>query len=774
MRTLAALFDAHRPWVALALVALTLVAGFGVSRATFDDNLRNLFRADDDAVDLLEDVYEEFGGYDGDVLLLARAPDVFEPAPLRALQDAADRAAGVEGVESVVSARDISAPGSALGTRSLLPAPDADLEERDAAKRAALDHPLVAGRLISRDTTTAMVIARIARERTGVSELRDPVADLRAIAREVGAAQGVEMGVTGVPVVRVDAIDTLVREQKRFLAIGTLAGMLVALAIFRRLAPVLVVTAGALLGVVWTVGLLGLVGEPVNAVSSVIPTIVLVVGFTDGVHLLHEARRGIASGASPREAAREALATVGPACLFAALTTGIGFASLTLARLEVIQRFGVAAAVGAMLTFVTVNTAVPLLCSAPPLARRLVGSSSREPNVWERATRSAGPVLFRRARLFAGAGIALTIGVAAGALTTQPNSSLAESLPQHSPAVQWLHRADDAFGGVLRVIAVVESEDPDQHVVAARREIERVADVMRAEQALTEPFTVFDLLSLVPVEQPDPVKLTLLSAAAPQLVSHYLDPEGKRTLVVSAVPDVGMAQLEPTFQRLMAGLREIDEETPAVSVALTGDPIAIGRNSNRMIGDLSRSLGVAGVIIFVVISASLRSFRLGLISVIPNVLPLVSATALLALLGWPFNVTAIVSLCVCLGIAVDDSIHFLSRYQIERSRGASTEEAIQHALEVVGAALAATTAVLVLGGGAPALSDMPILRTFGVLLATGLTTAFLADVLFLPALVACFDRGTGRGEGRGATGAPRDAGVASEAAERGPGSSGDS
>jgi len=764
------LLDAHRPAVAVVVVLATLVAGASLTRLRFDDNLRNLFRASDRSVELLEEVYAQFGGFDGDVLLLVRAPDLFAPEPLRAMWDLAARAREVEGVESVLTPADLPAPGSADRETSLMPEPGADEATRAAAKRAAIEHPVTGGRLVSLDGTTGMVVARIARERSDIRDLREPVSDLRAMATEVSAAREVEIGITGVPVVRVDAIETLLREQGRFIGIGMGVGALVALVVFRRAVPVLIATAAAGTGALWTGAAFALAGEEINALTSVVPTIVLLVGFADAVHLLHEAKRGRAAGLGPREAAKRSLATVGPACLLASVTTAVGFGSLTLAELDAIQQFGVSAAVGALLTFVAVNTIVPLLCSTGVLGGRLGPERSLTQAWWDGLAGWGTPVLMRRARLVTGCGLVLAVALAVLTSTVRADTSLTEALPRDSEAVRWLHRADEAFGGVLRVIALVEWEgeagvtDPE-----VRGVMEAVEEAFAGAGDLTRPFSVFDLLSLVPLEGPEGLRLRLLSGAAPELVEHYYRADLNRALVVSAVPDAGMARLEPTFDALEAALREIGEAHAGVRVALTGDPIAIGRNSARMVRDLARSLGFAGLVIFGVIAVALGSLRLGVVSVVPNALPILAATGLLGATGLPLNPTAVVALCVCLGIAVDDTIHYLARYRLERARrGVGPWEATRRSLAAVGGALGTTTAVLILGSGATALSEMPILWTFGVLLMAGLGAAFVADVVVLPAMVAWLDSvhpiardGEGRRGGAGGRG-PRESGGSGE------------
>ena len=164
-----------------------------------------------------------------------------------------------------------------------------------------------------------------------------------------------------------------------------------------------------------------------------------------------------------------------------------------------------------------------------------------------------------------------------------------------------------------------------------------------------------------------------------------------------------------------------------------------------MIVDLSRSLALAALVIFAVISMSYRSVRFGLLSLLPNTLPLVCAAAVLWLHGGALELAAVTTFSVCLGIAVDDTIHLISRYCVERRKTQDMHDAVRRAAGKVGAALTVTTLTLVGGFGSGLLSELPAMRLFSLLACVALATALAADVLVLPALILCFG---GRREAR--------------------------
>ena len=224
--------------------------------------------------------------------------------------------------------------------------------------------------------------------------------------------------------------------------------------------------------------------------------------------------------------------------------------------------------------------------------------------------------------------------------------------------------------------------------------------------------------------------------------------------MTAQVPNDGAATLEHHLKPLEARIGEIENRHPGYSIHVTGTVVAAARNMRSFIGNLGMSLAVASVIIFVVLTVAFRSLRLGLISIVPNALPLLVTAAGLVLLGYPLQITSALTFSLCLGLAVDDTIHVMMRYrqltaEMNMSRTASGEAfcsdaesghewAIRETINQVGPALAITTAILVSGFAAMLISPMPGIQMFSLLGCIILLTAFVGDLVILPAILFVF------------------------------------
>ena len=173
---------------------------------------------------------------------------------------------------------------------------------------------------------------------------------------------------------------------------------------------------------------------------------------------------------------------------------------------------------------------------------------------------------------------------------------------------------------------------------------------------------------------------------------------------------------------------------------MSGEPIWRWRDLFQIVTDLIASLGSAAIVIFGVMGIAYRSLRIGLISVIPNLIPLAASATWMAITGQPLEIVGVCAFTVCLGIAVDDTIHFLSRYREELRLTTDHNLAIERAFQGVGTGMIMTTVVLVAGFSSVLTSDTRDHRIFASLGIITLVAALLCDLFMLPALLAHFDR----------------------------------
>ncbi len=628
----------------------------------------------------------------------------------------------------------------------LLPNKNASQRKFDAAQAKALKNPFIKGVMMAEDLKTLVFLVNYDRlflesDEQAISGLREAAEDAAGVYPDVK----MKFSVTGGVPIWLTAMKSHDANQFWFQAVGYGMIALMSLILFRGFMSVLIVSLAPIMGVFWTMGYVNFLGYENNPFMEVIlPILVSLVGLTDGVHLMVTTRKLRATGLETIEASRTALAQVGLACALTSLTTAIGFGSLILADHRYIQQFGVSCVIGVVLCFVAVVTVIPLACSSWMGRNVHVGieKSLVDQNL-DRISTVVAWVLPRKKSISVIA-IVSTVLLVGVSLTLRPDERLASSMPASSEAAIAFAKLDRAMGGLERSKVMIswkypDSESQDAQQMTARHVavIKEANELLQKEPLIGYPLSIVEMIDSMPGEGDTVTRSTLLELLPPSLKQTFFRPYERQAEIVFRVQDLGISKYGPVFERVQEGLLEIEKRHPEYRLSLSGDAVWRWQNLYQIVVDLAASLGTATVIIFVVLSLVYRSLRIGLISLVPNLFPLAVAGGYLVVTGQPLEIVTVCAFTVCLGIAVDDTIHFLTRYQEEQQRGDSID-AIKRAFSSVGTALIMTTIVLVTGFSTVLFSDSRDHFMFAAMGAITLSAALFADLVFLPALLSWF------------------------------------
>lgn len=736
-----------RKWIAIALVGLiSLVSGLG----HYDEQIvLSLFQKDttESEVEEADDEEEEEVAVsplrlDGaDAILVIESEDFFTPESAEALRVVADELNSLEQVGGLLWI-DRMPPLNIFGLlQPLLPrsrAPDAVFEN---AREKALEHPLVGGQLLSPDGKTMIMLVFF--DWRYVLNNADATTEISKTAeRAVEAFEGNDFRfrVTGWAPGAVASIEHHESNSIKFQLVGYGLCLVLALFLFRGPRAVVVVTLAPVFGVFWTTGFIQYLGYDRNGlVIVVVPVLVSLVALTDSVHLVVQIRRLRSEGLGRLEATREAVKKVGLACFLTSLTTAIGFGSLVLADSEAVQEFGISAVFGVALSFIAIVTLIPLATSTW-LGTKI--QEGQENGLVDRNLTKISPLIegvLRRPGLFSILGIVSTIGLSILAMRLEPDYRIADSMPEQSEAAKAMAHLDKAFRGIEFVeVRVKWGDEVASDSPEILRLVTRIDELLSTEELIGQPLSIRNLIDALPGTGPPKERMPMIDLLPPQVKLAFYDPEKRQAKVQFRVRDLGIASYGPVYERLEAGLETIGEEFEAFELSLRGSAINRWENVYQIVVDLFRSLGVASLIIFFVLTFVYRSIRIGLVSLVPNLFPLAMAGAWLAVAGYNLEIVMVCNFTVCLGIAVDDTIHFLTRYQQERRETSDESLAIRRAFIGVGSALIMTTIVLMAGFSGVLFSDSRDHQIFAIMGIITIAMALFADLVFLPALLKKF------------------------------------
>jgi predicted RND superfamily exporter protein len=680
---------------------------------------------------------------DADAVLVVHSPSdqFFTSRGARALRHVVEELDARDHIQSVLWMDRVPVLNIFGLNEPLLPRGHASERRFAAARERAVAHPLVGGQLLSSDGRTLLLL--ITFDWLFIEADDDCISGLRQIAEQAASAYpDVELTfqVTGRVPIFLTVMKAHDENQLKYQIIGYGMVALMALVLFRGLRAVVIVSLAPSVGVFWSLGMLRFFEFHANPFNDVVlPVLLSLVGLTDGVHLMVEIRRRSAAGLPPREAARAAVRQVGLACVLTALTTAVGFGSLSLAQHEIVREFGWSCVIGVVLTFLAVILVIPLACCTP-LGRRVhVG---HEKGLIDRNLNRVGGVIefvLARPRAFSRLAIAATLLLTLVALTLRPDERLANVMPEDAEAAVAFRQMDEAFGGLemssvdVMWTGAVPSDSPEVLVV-----ISEVDELLGSEELIGHPLSIVNFLDALPGEGPPGERMSLLELLPPPLKRAFYTPEHRTALISFRVQDLGIARYGPVFERVQAGLDRIAAEHPAFTLRLSGDAVWRWQNLHQIVVDLGASLGSESIIILLVLTLAFRSIRIGLISIVPNLFPLGVTAAYLVATGQPLEIVSVCAFTVSLGIAVDDTIHFLTRFQEERPHTTDDAEAIRRAFTGAGTGMLMTTVVLVAGFATVAFSGMRDQRIFATMGGLTLIAALFGDLILLPGLLLRF------------------------------------
>jgi len=741
-----------------ALLCLLVVAGWQARRLEFDFSPQRVFVSTDEEYRFLERLHRVFGRDDSRLLVHVRAQDVFSREAVDYLFGLHDALVAIDGVAAVDDmANAVVVRGGSLAPTLLMPRDSDDLE---AVRSLALSQPLFAGRLVTADSGATLISVSIADDRMDYDALAPIVNAVLTTVESRRRPPGLYAEVIGIPLARVLLVDRLTADQLSFLPLCLVLFFVVLWILFRDLRAVLVPLAAVLVSLIFTAALLAATGEPINIINNVLPTLLFVIGVSDAIHLVARYRQELVARVEQSRALEITVSRLGVACLLTSVTTAVGFASLAVSRLDILRRFGLYAAAGVLICYVITVVLVPIVLSylAPALGGRSRSVNARIERI---ATLTAAFATRRRGVVLVAAAI-LVAGSLALASRVEVENSLFDSFPDDDPLVEANRQLEADFPGIIPFTIAVEWE-PGTEVLSPKvlRYLAELSHFLESRDEIGGVLSIVDVLeelnAATHLGDPDWRRLPQSSEEAQRLLAilevtdsaslaRLYSAEERLLRITGTTGDIGSSALGRVAEVIEARLRADSgrQRELGLRCVLSGDgPVGSGA-VDRLIGDMFRSLFVAFAVIFVIMIAVLGSVRTAAISMILNVFPLVLTLGVMGLIGLDLQVPTVIVFSVALGLAVDDTIHFMVRFK-EEWRAETTSDldsryrvSIEKTLRGTGQAIFATSVLLAAGYSVLLFSRFPITQKFGIGMLITVTGALIGDLLILPACLAAF------------------------------------
>ncbi|PCI41240.1 MAG: hypothetical protein COB46_04380 [Rhodospirillaceae bacterium] len=744
-------------WIAAALtVVIAIALGSGVTQLSFNADYRVFFPKDDPQITSLDNIHQKFSK--SDTLLFVLKPkngDVFTQDVMTAISDLTERAWKLPSsyrVDSLTNYQHIQTSGDVINIDDLLPNP-AELtpEKLVELKKIATEAPELVGILLARDNGATGVLVTLQLPES------DPMAVVAAnnAARkliEYFSAQyaDIDIALTGLAAIGAAYPEATQKDMETLTPLMYLIILILATITLRSIGAMLIVLLVLTLSTVGALGIAGWLDVLLTPPSGLTPTIILVIAVADVVHIILASQRCRALTEGKKEAVIMGIKqTIGPITI-TSFTTAIGFLSLQFSASEPYRDLGLLAAIGAILAWAIALGIVPALAplTALKLNSRLVGFSIFSKTV---------PFLLRNPkRTF----LCLGIGFILSALPItliEINDRIVENFDKSLTIRQDTDFTLDHLTGIYRLEVAVGSRsdsgvsDPqyleflDQFGVwlRSRSEVLHVNiltdSVKRLTQAMHEGAPEAYRLPKNPDLAAQILLLYEMSLPYGLSMTDRVDISGTSSRVVATLGALDTKELR-TFKEVTDAWLSRNSPDAVTASPATGEAIVFAYLSHTNISHMMWGVGFALAVVSLVIIVALKNFKLGILSILPNVAPFVVMFGIWGIFRGEIN-TAAANVCVvAYGLVVDATIHILYDYNRRRSVALSPPDvAMAETISAIGPALFINSIILALGFCVLALSSFKMNADLGILAAITITIAFILDIIMLPPLIVFFD-----------------------------------
>lgn len=753
MRPIADFILAYPRTLLTGILLITIASLYPASQIDTDFNLEGFFPTNAPTIEEYRRLSEEFGRDDNVIALAFEVSDVFSRDVLTDLASLTNQLENIHNIAEVNSIWNVSQLRDADGmlqTDPYFEGFDWNSSEADASlaviRQEMLRNPFIVNLLVNKSATVTAIYLELDDSVNSYVVRSQVIRDMQQILSTY--SNRYDFRITGIPFFRNMYVDMLNREIIMYISLSSVLIIGLLWGLFRNLRGILIPISIVWLTILFTVAFIVLTGGYFEILSSSIAPILLCVGVADSIHLLSKYQDNRLNGLTPGSALRDTIIVLGSATLLTSITTAIGFATLVTSNVIPMKRFGLYTAAGVIIAFLITIFLLPTLL---PYFKDTDSQTGKQHTVHQflgRLLRYIHKFSFVHHKAIVIATLLISIVFAFGATKLKVNGKIFDDVGPSQQVMQDSQFFTDKLtpqfplefvidtgisNGALSPQLLREIVDFEAWLTTFD-EIERttslttlIAEIHRAmapEDALVNPIPSDPQL----IAQ----YMFLLELSDADAASRLVDFNYQTVRLASNVKDVGSWRVNQIRQEIMVWL---EDKFPDETISISGTSILVADLTDNIVRSLSSSILLAILFISLIMAWLFRDIRLVIISIMPNIIPLIIAAGTMGYFGVDIKPSTAVIFTIAFGIAVDDSIHYLARLRIEAARVANLHQAIAITTEKTGRAIVLTSIILLVGFGTLATSAFTSTMLMGALTSLTILTALLADLFFLPAIL---------------------------------------
>ena len=561
-----------------------------------------------------------------------------------------------------------------------------------------------------------------------------------------------DVRVSGMPYIRTLNAQNIVDEIGLFVLGATLITSIIFFLFFRSFRATFISLAVVAIGVMWAFGILGWLRYEITVLTALIPPLIIVIGVPNCIFLINKYQQEFAKHKNQAKSLQRVISKIGNATMMTNLTTASGFATFILTNSKILKEFGIVASINIISIFLLSLLIIPIVYSfmESPNKKHLKHLKNKAVDFF--VSWMEHKVRKKRINVYLVSLFGLIIGIT-GIYQIKISGSIIEDMPKSADFFKDILFFDDSFNGIVPLEIWVDSKREKGIVKPATlNRINRLHKTIEEIPELAPPLSVVNAVKYakqafyngnpnyysLPTSQENSFIYPYLNKSNNNnslLLSGYVDSTGQFGRITTYMKDIKTERMEKIEADLIESINKIFPEE-RYGVKITGKSLLFLKGTKYLIKNLILSLSLAILLIAIFMAFLFRSFKMIIISLIPNLLPLVITAGVMGFSDIPLEPSTILVFSIAFGISVDDTIHFLAKYRQELiANGWKINKAIFAALRETGISMFYTSIVLFFGFSVFMSSNFGGTRALGGLVAVTLMMAMLANLVLLPSLL---------------------------------------
>ncbi|HUW06659.1 MAG TPA: MMPL family transporter [Williamwhitmania sp.] len=752
----------NRPTIIAILLAFTAFMAYEGTSVKLSYESASLLSNSDSTLIRYNQFKQKFGE-DGNVLVIGIQDDnIFKLSQFNAWYDLGNQVHSVNGVQEVVSmARTINLVKNTethhFDFVPLVRERPTTQAEVDTIEKQILGLKFYQGLLYNPKTHACLMAVTLDKKKLNDISRITIVKDITTLAKAYQQNEGVRVHFSGLPYIRTVTTQKVKNELGLFIIMSLVVAALIMFLFFKSVKVVLSSLIVVAISIVWVLGTTALFGYKITILTGVIPSLVVIIAIENCIYILNKYHWEFRSHGNKIKALTRVVQRIGLASLMTNAATAIGFAAFILVPNQMLREFGVVTAINVMLEFVLCITLLPIIFSylAPPDDKHTKHlSSSFFSGMLNKIIYA---ITHKRKLIYGVAGTLLLFG-AVGISLIKTSGKVVDDLQKSDPIYLDLEFFEHNFGGVMPFEISVDTKKKNGAMQYSTIEkINQLQEKINKHPQFSKPLSMAEMLKFARqayyggkpsmYSLPNSMENNFVIAYIPQKMDgkrsplhSFLDSTKQVTRISFQMADLGTKKMDALTHQIQ---QTVDSIFPKdrYNVIITGNSVVYAKGTNFLIRNLFQSVAIAIILISLLMALLFSSFKMILVSMIPNIIPLLITAALMGFIGIPIKPSTIIVFSIALGISVDNAIQYLSRYrhELKVSKG-DIKHSVIFALREAGFSMIYTSIVLVLGFSVFIVSGFGGTQALGILISTTLFIAMFFNIMVLPSLLLTIDK----------------------------------